>query len=105
MGPETVLVGITAITGPQIRYALEVTRFVKDKYKVPICWGGVHATLVPEQTAEYPLIDYVIVGDGDFVFCELFERLRDGRPLDDLRGLVYKQPDGKLHSSIGELVL
>jgi radical SAM superfamily enzyme YgiQ (UPF0313 family) len=103
MGPETVLVGITAITGPQIKYALEVTRFVKAKYKVPVCWGGVHATLVPEQTAEHPLIDYVIVGDGDLVFCELFERLRDGRTLDDLRGLVYRQSDGKLHSSIGEL--
>jgi len=67
MGPETVLVGITAITGPQIKYALKVTRFVKEKYKIPVCWGGVHATLVPEQTAEHPLIDYVIVGDGDFV--------------------------------------
>ncbi|MBI2985994.1 MAG: B12-binding domain-containing radical SAM protein [Deltaproteobacteria bacterium] len=103
MGPETVLVGITAITGPQIKYALEVTRLVKGKYKVPVCWGGVHATLVPEQTAEHPLIDYVIVGDGDLVFCELFERLRDGKPLDDLRGLVYKQPNGELHSSVGEL--
>lgn len=103
MGPETVLVGITAITGPQIKYALEVTRLVKTKYKVPVCWGGVHATLVPEQTAEHPLIDYVIVGDGDLVFCELFERLRDGKSLADLRGLVYKQSGGKLHSSVGEL--
>ncbi|MBI4431309.1 MAG: B12-binding domain-containing radical SAM protein [Candidatus Omnitrophica bacterium] len=103
MDPETVIVGITAITGPQIKYALKVTKYVKNRYKVPVCWGGVHATLVPEQTAVHPLIDYVIVGDGDYVFCELFERLRDKKPLDDLRGLVYKKLDGNLHSSIGEL--
>ena len=103
MGPETVLIGITAITGPQIKYALKVSRLVKEKYNVPVCWGGVHATLVPEQTAEHHLIDYVIVGDGDLVFCELFERLRDGKQIDDLRGLVYKLPEGGLHSSIGVL--
>lgn len=103
IGPETVLIGITAITGPQIKYALKVTKYVKEKYTVPVCWGGVHATLVPEQTAEHPLIDYVIVGDGDLVFCELFERLRDKRPLEDLRGILYKTSGGKLHSSVGEL--
>lgn len=101
MGPETVIVGITAITGPQIRYALEVTRLVKKKYSVPVCWGGIHATLVPEQTAQHPLIDYIIVGDGDYVFCELFERLRDGKPLEDLRGIVYKEKSGNIHSSAG----
>jgi len=103
IGPETVLIGITAITGPQIKHALELTRYLKSKYSVPVCWGGIHATLVPEQTAQHPLIDYVVVGDGDYVFCELFERLRDGKPLHDLRGLVYKEKDGNLHSSVGHM--
>lgn len=94
VGPETVVFGVTAITGEQIHYALLATEVLKTRYPhIPVCWGGVHATLVPEQTAAHPLVDYVVVGDGELVFTELFERLRDGVPTDDLRGIVYKSGD------------
>lgn len=105
VGPETKLIGLTAITGQQIKYAMKVTRTVKAKYPhIPICWGGVHATLVPEQTAAHPLVDFVVVGDGDLVFCELYERLRDGLPLDDMRGIVYRE-NGEVRSNVGEVEL
>ena len=104
VGPETTLIGLTAITGQQIKYALNVTRVVKQKYpNIPLVWGGVHATLVPEQTAAHPLVDYCVVGDGDLVFCELFERLRDGKSVEDLRGLVYKTNIGDVKSNVGHL--
>ena len=106
VGPETKLVGITAITGQQIKYALEVTKLVKARYPhLAVCWGGVHATLVPEQTAAHPLIDYVVVGDGDLVLCELYERLRDGRSVEDLRGILYKSDVGAVKSNVGEVEL
>jgi len=106
VGPETKLIGVTAITGQQIKYALAVTRTVKTMFPdIAVAWGGVHATLVPEQTAAHPLIDYVIVGDGDLVFCELYERLRDGKSVTDLRGLVYKTSEGDVESNVGELEL
>ena len=105
VGPETKIIGVTAITGEQVKYAVRVTQACKQKFPyIPVCWGGVHATLVPDQTAAHPLIDFVIVGDGDLVFCELFERLRDNLPVDDLRGLVYKTDTGVLKSNVGNLV-
>ena len=106
VGPETLIFGITAITGQQIKYALNVTRTLKERYPhIPVCWGGVHATLLPEQTVAHPLIDYAIVGDGDLVMCELYERLRDGKPMDDLRGLVYKSTNGDVESNVGTIEL
>jgi anaerobic magnesium-protoporphyrin IX monomethyl ester cyclase len=103
---NTKLFGLTAITGQQIKYALQVTRLLKEKFpNIPLVWGGVHATLVPEQTAGHPLVDYCVVGDGDFIFCELYERLRDGKSIEDLRGLVYKSSVGKVESNVGELEL
>lgn len=106
VGPETVIFGLTAITGQQIKYALAVSRLLKKKYPlVPVCWGGVHATLVPDQTAAHPLVDFAVVGDGDLVFCELFERLRDSRPVDDLRGIVYKTEGGDVKSNAGRIEL
>lgn len=104
VGAETVLFGLTAITGEQIRHALAVTHTLKQRYpQIPICWGGVHATLVPEQTAAHPLVDYVVVGDGEFVFCELFERLRDGIDVADLRGLVFRSSEGDIQNNAGRV--
>lgn len=104
VGPETKLFGVTAITGQQIGYALDTTRHLKQTYpSIPVCWGGVHATLLPEQTAAHALIDYVVVGDGDLILCELFERLRDGASVSDLRGIVYKNEQGEVISNVGLL--
>lgn len=106
VGPETKLFGVTAITGQQIRYALETTRHLKQKYpQVKVCWGGVHATLLPEQTAKHELIDYVVVGDGDYVLCELYERLRDEESVSNLRGIVYKNSEGRVISNVGLLTV
>jgi radical SAM superfamily enzyme YgiQ (UPF0313 family) len=100
VGPDTVVFGITAITGQQIKYALEITSHLKQAYpQIPVCWGGVHATLLPEQTAEHPHIDYVIAGDGYYSLCDLFERLRDGGPLDSVPGLVFKDRGGTIRSN------
>ncbi len=103
VGSETVIFGLSAITGEQVKYALRLSQLLKEKYPhIPLCWGGIHATLVPEQTVRHPLIDYAVVGDGEYVFCELFERLRDGAPVGDLRGVVYKT-DAGIASNAGEL--
>jgi len=100
---HTGIIGITAITGEQIRHALYVTRLVKARHpNVPVCWGGVHATLLPEQTIAHHLIDFVVVGDGENTFCALFERLRDGISLDGLHGLLYKN-EGRIFSNAGRL--
>ncbi|MEK6743931.1 MAG: radical SAM protein [Nitrospirota bacterium] len=106
VGPETVVFGVTAITGEQIGHALKTIDYLKEHYPhVPVCVGGVHATLLPEQTAAHPHIDYVVVGDGDIVFCALFERLRDRRPVDDLEGIVYKTPSGTIRSNPNKVIL
>ncbi|MFH1317007.1 MAG: radical SAM protein [Candidatus Woesearchaeota archaeon] len=90
-----VCVGITSMTGVQIKNALEVSRFVKRNSNVPVVWGGVHASLLPEQTLENKNIDIVIVREGDYAFCEVFENLRDGKSLEDVKGIYYKK-DGKV---------
>ncbi|MHA1597591.1 MAG: B12-binding domain-containing radical SAM protein [Alphaproteobacteria bacterium] len=103
---DTVIIGITCMTGQQIGFAVEISKDIKARYpEIPTCWGGVHATLLPEETAEHPAIDYVIVGDGDLVFCELFERLRDKQSIEDLRGLIFKSETGEMQNNAGEVEL
>ena len=55
-----VCVGVTCMTGPQIRSALEASRLVKQHSSVPVIWGGIHSTLMPEQTLRHEHIDLVV---------------------------------------------
>jgi radical SAM superfamily enzyme YgiQ (UPF0313 family) len=89
-----VCVGITSMTGEQINYALEIARFVKSKSNVPVVWGGVHATLLPEQTIRHLAVDYMIHGEGDHSFFELVKSLEKGNIHPDIDGVCYKK-DGR----------
>lgn len=57
-----ICVGITSMTGPQINYALEAAQIVRDtSHDIKIVWGGVHATLLPEQTLLDKRVDIVVI--------------------------------------------
>jgi anaerobic magnesium-protoporphyrin IX monomethyl ester cyclase len=83
--------GVTCMTGPQIWHALEGCRLVRERHAdVPIVWGGVHASLMPQQTLSHPLVDIVVVGEGEETFLELVKALESGTPLHQIAGIWYK---------------
>ncbi len=85
-------VGLTSMTGRQIKYALEVSQFVRNMSPdVPIVWGGVHASLLPEQTAEHVLIDVAIRGEGEQVLRDLVHTLKNGTSLENVKGIAFKR--------------
>ncbi|MFH1964538.1 MAG: radical SAM protein [Acidobacteriota bacterium] len=89
---ETLCFGVTSMTGPQILRAVEVCRLVKKKYPdLPIVWGGIHATIKPDQVLDNPFIDIVVIGEGEETFAELVEALESGSPLRTVKGIAYKE--------------
>ena len=85
------LFGTTSMTGPQIRYALEASKFVKENSDIPVVWGGVHASLLPEQTIQNKHIDIVVKGEGDYALCEIIKALENKEELDGIKGLYFKK--------------
>ena len=88
------VVGITAMTGPMLLDAVEVSRQAKRILgnHVPVVWGGVHATILPEQTLENDYVDFVVVGEGEYTFRELLEVLgRRGKDFRQIEGLAFKE--------------
>ncbi|MBK7978398.1 MAG: B12-binding domain-containing radical SAM protein [Deltaproteobacteria bacterium] len=83
-------VGVTTMTGKQIRDALTVARLVRERGKTPIVAGGVHPSLLPAQTLEHPDLDFVVQGEGEETFLELCEALAEGRGVAGVRGLWHK---------------
>jgi anaerobic magnesium-protoporphyrin IX monomethyl ester cyclase len=94
-----VCVGVTSTTGPQLRHALDVSQIVKAHGDVPVVWGGVHATLLPEQTLERPEIDFVVQGEGERSFDELVAALERGGPVGDIAGVWAKRGGRIVHGA------
>jgi radical SAM superfamily enzyme YgiQ (UPF0313 family) len=99
-----VFVGISCISGLQIKYALEFARYVRmHDPSSPIVWGGVHPTLLPEQTASNDYVDIVVRGEGELIIKDLANALALNEPLDtvagityNLNGLIKNNPDGNI---------
>ena len=97
-----VAVGITAMTGEQIRYGLELARLVRGCCKAAIVWGGVHPSLLPEQTVRHRLVDYVVAGEGEYPFADLVECVDKNEDAGDIPG-VYLVRGAKVIGSRQEI--
>ncbi|NQU56275.1 MAG: cobalamin B12-binding domain-containing protein, partial [Rhodospirillales bacterium] len=88
---DLICVGISSMSGTQIRNALSLARMIRELTggSVPIVWGGTHASLLPEQTLENEYVDIVVNGEGDESFLELVQALDKSQPLDGIQGILY----------------
>jgi anaerobic magnesium-protoporphyrin IX monomethyl ester cyclase len=91
MDERVVCVGVSAMTGESIKHGLRLSKHVKDECNVPIIWGGIHATLLPEETVSNQYIDFVIAGEGEKAFPDFLRALRSDRDFSRIKGLFYKQ--------------
>ncbi len=100
-------VGVSSMTGRQIHWGLEASQIVRDvDPTIPIVWGGVHPTILPEQTLAHPLVDIVAVGEGEITALELGQALRERGSQTELSstvigaiaGLVWQQGGRVIHN-------
>lgn len=84
--------GVTCMTGPQILHALAGCAFVRQRWPdVPIVWGGIHASLLPEQTLGSPYVDIVVIGEAEYTLPELVSTLESRGSLSNVAGICYKE--------------
>lgn len=92
-------IGISSMSGPQIRYGLEIAKKVREKASsCPIVWGGVHPSLLPEQTASSSFVDIVVRGEGELSVVQLANALYRDDSLENVAGITYKE-NGEIRST------
>lgn len=87
-------VGFSTITGPQLKATIDATRRV-HALGVATVWGGVHATIMPEDVLREEFVDYVVVNEGELTAQEFTHQLSNGRNWAEVRGLAWKDPAGR----------
>jgi anaerobic magnesium-protoporphyrin IX monomethyl ester cyclase len=93
---NVVCVGISTLTGEQIKYGLEVAALIRSANPgLPVVWGGIHPSIIPEQTIRHPLVDIVAVGEGETAFPALVKALDSKNDMESVNNLVFEK-DGRI---------
>jgi anaerobic magnesium-protoporphyrin IX monomethyl ester cyclase len=91
--------GVSLLTGPMIREAASVARYVKRSHpELPIIFGGWHPSLLPGQTLSEDFVDIVVRHQGDQTLVEILNRLERGLLPDMVAGCWFKR-DGRIHQN------
>jgi radical SAM superfamily enzyme YgiQ (UPF0313 family) len=91
-GPR--LVGFS-VTSNQYPFLCEWGGWIKSEWPdTLVIAGGVHPTLVPEETLQQTAVDIVCVGEGESAIVELAAALEAGRTPEGIHNLWWKRPGG-----------
>ncbi|MEK7168082.1 MAG: radical SAM protein [Patescibacteria group bacterium] len=92
---DVLMVGISVLTGQAITHALKISEIVRQNSPAKVVWGGVHPSLLPEQTLANDLIDFVVIGEGESTLLELAQSLAGHGEISGINGIGYKK-DGRI---------
>jgi len=99
------IIGITAMT-PFINSAIKVAKEIKkEKPGSTVIVGGAHVTVLPEETLRnVPEIDIIVRGEGEETAVELYEALKSGNRLQNVRGITYRDNGGVTSNPMRPLI-
>jgi radical SAM superfamily enzyme YgiQ (UPF0313 family) len=86
-----------SVTTFNFKSSLEIAQTIRQAYPgIPFLFGGVHPTLLPEETIRHPLVDALCIGEGETAILEYLQKLENGEP-PDVPGIWYKDASGTIH--------
>lgn len=98
------LIGFSVFTLNYQR-SLEIARKIKGlNAKLPIIFGGIHPTSVPEVVIKEECVDIVCIGEGEEALVELLESYRDNKQRLDIKNLWFKRNGGIVKNPCRQLI-
>lgn len=85
------LIGMSTTTHT-VENAIQVTQYLKRKLNIPIIWGGVHATVMPEESLKYA--DMVCIGEGEEAVSELLNKMKNKEDFLETQNIWFKKANG-----------
>ncbi len=96
---DPLFIGISCMSGLQIGHGIDFARLMRESNpSSPLVWGGVHPSILPNQTIANGLVDVVVRGEGEGAAVEIAERLNAGAPLEGIKGITYKEGGSIRHA-------
>jgi radical SAM superfamily enzyme YgiQ (UPF0313 family) len=94
------LVGFTVFIGEFLKNAKEISVRIKEvNPSLPICFGGVMASLFPDKILKEYNVDFVVRYEGEYTLFELAQFLNGIGSLNNIKGLSYKEGNDVVHNA------
>lgn len=88
------LIGFSVLTS-NYQWALRLSRLIKQYFNIPVIFGGVHPTLVPDRVIKETAIDMVCVGEAEEALLELSDNFGKNTNIKN----VYFKDNGQVISN------
>lgn len=95
---NVLFVAVTSImTGYSLRGAMTFSKKLRAKdHQVPILWGGVQPTSIPEICLKEDYVDGVGMGEGEETIIEIAKAYQGEMEFSDIKGFAYKTSNHKI---------
>jgi anaerobic magnesium-protoporphyrin IX monomethyl ester cyclase len=91
------LIGFQVFTGQQ-HWALKYAKLIKERFAVPVIFGGNHVTYNPNIIEENECIDYICRGEGEYATLELIERIKQKGDVTNIKNM-WARANGKIYKN------
>ena len=89
--PDSILFGISASAGYQLRRSMETAKYVKNKFpEIPVVWGGAQVTALPQESIREDFVDVIVAGRGETILPRLINGLKE-KSLNGIPGVYWKE--------------
>lgn len=94
------LIGFSVMSSMYLESVVAVNTFLCKEFNIPIVWGGVHASMFPEDCLEHA--HFVLRGECEEAIIDLSAAVLERKDYRSIKNLAYKEP---LRDSAGKTVI
>ncbi len=95
--PKDYDVLLVSAVSPVFNVGVEFAKSTKEvNPRIFTIFGGVHATVVPEEVIANPYIDAICVGEGEEALIELLDLISSDKDFEHVRNFWFKKKDGTI---------
>lgn len=98
------IVGLTVMTFT-VYDCLEIARVAKEvDNNIKVVFGGPHPHIFPEETINFPNVDFLMIGEGESTIVDFLSNIGDKDKLKSVKGLVFKNENKIIRTPLPELI-
>jgi len=96
------LIGISSFVSTAPR-AIQIIKFLEKRIpKIPLVWGGIHATISPQECIKYCKI--VCVGEGEEAILDLVNAIQKNKSIDKIKNLWIKKQNEIIKNQVRYII-
>lgn len=97
------IVGITT-DSCNINESLRVAKVTKNATDAIVIMGGPHTSILPDNVIQYPEVDIVVIGEGEYTMLNIVDNLSNQGSLKNCTGIWYKENDKVIKNQRAERI-